>query len=279
VIIAEIDPGDGGPAEMVGYVRGMWRREESGIRIYFIYGRVTPAWRRKGIGAAVLGWMERRMGAIAAGHPADEEKRYECYAEQGEVGFIALLEKAGYHVERYMFDMVRPDLENIPDFPLPEGLEVRPVQPEHYRAIWDADAEAFRDHWGYIPPSEEDYQGWLVDPNLFQPELWQVAWDLATNQVAGQVRTFINHEQNRVFNRKRGYTEFISVGRPWRRRGLARALIARSLQAQKAAGMTESALGVDAENISGALRVYEDCGFEVEKRAALYQKEITAVSD
>ena len=168
--------------------------------------------------------------------------------------------------------MVRPDLENIPNFPIPEGLEVRQVLPEHYRAIWDADNEAFRDHWGYSEPSEQDYQAWLVDKTTFQPELWQIAWDIETNQVAGQVKTFIDHEQNKLYDRKRGWTEMISVRRPFRRRGLARALIARSLQAQKQAGMTESALGVDSENLSGATRIYEDCGFRVMKTETIYRK-------
>ena len=106
----------------------------------------------------------------------------------------------------------------------------------------------------------------------FQPELWQVAWDVATNQVAGQVRTFIDHEQNKLYDRRRGYTESISVRRPFRRRGLARALIALSLRAQRQAGMTESALGVDSENLSGAIKVYEDCGFRVTKKTTIYRK-------
>ena len=194
------------------------------------------------------------------------------FAEQGETDLAALLEKNGYQPERYGLDMVRPDLENIPDIPLPDGLEVRPVLPEHYRAIFDADTEAFRDHWGFTEPTEQDYQAWLADTTTFQPELWQVAWDVATNQIAGQVRTYIDHEQNKLYHRQRGWTEFISVRRPFRRRGLARALIARSLRAQKQAGMTESALGVDADNLSGATRVYEDCGFRVVKRTTIYRK-------
>ena len=62
--------------------------------------------------------------------------------------------------------------------------------------------------------------------------------------------------------------------RPWRRKGLARALIVRSLRLQKDCGMTESALGADSENISGATGVYEDCRFRVTKRNMLYRKPI-----
>jgi mycothiol synthase len=216
--------------------------------------------------------MEGRLREIATAHPTEVEKYFLSVAAQGETGLAALLEKTGYQPVRYGFEMVRPDLESIPNFPLPEGLEVRPALPEHYRANWEADTEAFRDHWVFIEPSEEDYQGWLVDTTTFQPELWQVAWDIATNQVAGQVRTYIDHEQNKLYYRLRGYTEFISVRRPFRRRGLARALIAQSLRAQKQAGMTESALGVDSENLSGATKVYEDCGFRVVKRTTVYRK-------
>ena len=272
LIFAEVDPGDGREPEVIGYSRGTWRVEGTGEYRYMFFGRIVPGWRRKGIGGAMLRWMEGRLQEIAAGHPPEVEKFFLSLVAQGETGLAAMLEKRGYGPVRYGFEMVRPDLEDIPDFPLPEGFEVRPALPEHYRAIWDADTEAFRDHWGFVEPSEEDYQAWLVDETFFQPELWQVAWDVAANQVAGQVRTFIDHEQNKLYDRRRGYTEFISVRRPYRRRGLARALIARSLRAQKEAGMTESALSVDSENLSGATRVYEDCGFKVMKRMTVYRK-------
>jgi len=88
----------------------------------------------------------------------------------------------------------------------------------------------------------------------------------------GHVLTYIHHDENKQFDRKRGYTEWIGVARPWRRRGVARALISRSLQAQKAAGMTESALVVDGDNPNEATRLYESCGFQVVKKDTLYRK-------
>jgi GNAT superfamily N-acetyltransferase len=278
MIFAEVDPGDGREPDVIGYSRGTWRMEESsGECRYMFFGRILPAWRRKGIGHTMLGWMEDRLREIAAGHPAQVEKYFKSIAAQGETSLAAMLEKAGYQPVRYWFEMVRPDLENIPNYPLPEGLEVRPALPEHYRAIWEADNEASRDHWGFTEPSEEDYQAWLTDKTTFQPQLWQIAWDIATNQVAGQVKTYIDHEQNKLYDRQRGWTESISVRRPFRRRGLARALIAGSLQIQKQEGMTESALGVDSENLSGATRVYEDCGFRIAKRTTFYRKPLITI--
>jgi ribosomal protein S18 acetylase RimI-like enzyme len=100
--------------------------------------------------------------------------------------------------------------------------------------------------------------------------LWRIAWD--GGEVAGQVRAYINAEENEQFGRKRGYTEHISVRRPWRRRGLARALIAASFPLLRERGMTEAALGVDTENVSGALRVYEACGFKPISRSTSYRR-------
>jgi ribosomal protein S18 acetylase RimI-like enzyme len=90
--------------------------------------------------------------------------------------------------------------------------------------------------------------------------------------VAGHVLTYIDHTQNAKFDRRRGYTEGIGVDRAWRRRGLARALIARSLQAQRAEGMTESALVADGDSQSRVTRLYESCGFQVVKSDAIFRK-------
>lgn len=93
--------------------------------------------------------------------------------------------------------------------------------------------------------------------------------------MAGQVKAFVDESYNKLHGRKRGWTEFISVGEPWRKRGLARALIAKSLQAQAAIGMQNSGLGVDGENLDGATRVYAACGFVVTKRNFVYRKRLT----
>jgi len=168
--------------------------------------------------------------------------------------------------------MVRPDLEDQHDAPLPEGLEIREVRPEQMRAIWDAEKEAFRDHWGMGTPSEEDYEEFLTDPMTTDTSLWRVAWD--GDQVAGQVRSFVNEEENRAYGRKRGWVENISVRRPWRHRGLARALMAASFPLLRARGMTEGALGVDTENPSGALRIYESMGFRAVSKGTTFRKRV-----
>lgn len=261
----------------IGYGRVWWMLAADGSWLGGVDGFLLPAWRGHGIGRAMLCMAEARLQEISdalviSGELGESTPRvYDQWVFDTEVEKTALLEAAGYQVARVGQTMVRPDLERLPDASLPAGVEVRPVQPGHVRAIWDASQEAFRDHWGYVPPSEQEYQGWLESPE-FDPSLWQVAWD--GDQVAGSVLTFINSQENREYNRKRGYTEGISVRRPWRQQGLARALLVRALHAIKARGMQEAALSVDSQNLNGAFRLYESLGFSLVKRLICYRKPI-----
>jgi GNAT superfamily N-acetyltransferase len=257
--------------EMIGYSRGWWQDESFTGRLYVHNGFLVPEWRRQGIGHTMLHWMEERLREIAATHPKKITKFFQVNVSQFQKGTAIMLERSGYQPTRYFYEMVRPTLDDIPDFPLPDGLEIRAVLPDHYRAIWKSVDETSQDEWGYKKPTENDYQEWMSSPQ-FQPNLWQVAWDIATNQIVGQVLTFIHWDENKQFKRKRGYTEGIGVDRSWRRRGLARALISRSLHAQKAAGMTESALVADSESISGVTKLYESCGFKIVKCDTIYRK-------
>ena len=236
-----------------------------------------PQWRGLGIAGSALRWLEARARVIAFTVAAQEEPRPKVFGQfttQFETAQAQLLAGNGYAPVRYFHEMLRPTLTEITPFPLPAGVALRPVLPTHYRAIWDASNEAMRDHWSMSAPIEAYYQAWLNDPLVFQPHLWQIAWDEATNAVVGQVRTYVFAAQNEKFQRLRGYTEFISVHLAWRRCGLARALIAQSLRTQAALGLTESALEVDSENLSGATRLYQDCGFHVMKTGTVWRKGI-----
>jgi ribosomal protein S18 acetylase RimI-like enzyme len=272
LIFAEVD------GTVAGYGRVTWEQEGDGTRLYDVSGAVRPEWRRRGIGGAMLRWQERRLREIAAGHPEDGPRYFQGWASETQVAKAALLTGTGYAPAAYFAEMLRPGLENIPDAPLPEGIEMRPVLPEHYRLIWEADKEACADHWGVTAEefSDEAYERWLHHPVIFQPALWRIAWD--GEEVVGQVKSFIDPDENEEYGRRRGYTEFISVRRPWRRRGIARALLCLSLHAIKERGMEEANLGVHTDNPNGAFRLYESVGFRTVKMHMVYRKPMQAES-
>ncbi|MFL5733193.1 MAG: GNAT family N-acetyltransferase [Chloroflexia bacterium] len=267
MVIVEVD------GKPVGHKRVEWWVEHDGTRIYFHDGQILPEWRGRGLGRALIRHSEQRLREIAReeDHPREPAPLFDVGVNDIRKGLVELVKSEGYEPTRYFFDMVRPNLEDIPDVLLPEGIQVRPVRPEDYRAIWEADDEAFRDHWGSSEQDEQDFVRWQNN-QYFQPDIWQVAWD--GDQVVGMVCNFILPEENERFGRLRGYTENISVRRPWRKRGVARALIARSFQVIKERGMREAALSVDAENASGALRLYESLGFRVVKSGTSYRKPV-----
>jgi ribosomal protein S18 acetylase RimI-like enzyme len=271
VLLAEVD------GTLIGYGKVHWIDDNDGGRNFAHWGAVHPAWRRRGLGRAILRANQRRLREIAASQePLDGlVRRFDSWASETQLGAIALLESEGFTTARYFFEMLRPGLDagEIVEFPLPEGLEVRPVLPEHHPAIWAADVEAFADHWGSIPSSEEAFRRFFSGPD-FQPELWRVAWD--GDEVAGQVNNMVMRELNAQTGSRRGLLAGVSVRRPWRGRGLARALVSQSLVAFRGIGMTDAVLGVDADNPTGALGVYEANGFVVHQRERAFRKPFDA---
>ena len=265
MIFVEID------GNVVGYGRCWWNDiKEDGIR-YSFFANLLPQWRGHGIRRTMVHHLQQRIRTISQDHPAEQPKFFNSWANQGQVTWHQLLQEEGFKAVRYGFDMVRPHLNEIPDVAMPEGIEVHTGNADNWRPIWEGAREAFRDHWGMPEWPEESFVAWPKYPT-FQPELWQIAWD--GDEVAGGVLNFIDEAENKEHDRLRGYTETIFVRRPWRRRGVAKALITRSFQVLKDAGMEEAALGVDAENPTGALQLYRSLGFKEVKRGVTFRKSL-----
>ena len=261
VVLAVVDDAVVGEA-------GVTRRLRGGRPTYDLYGHIDPEFRRRGIGRAMLHQNLRRVAErVASGEDGTLSYQLRGFADEGEVGHRALLEAEGFTPARWFFLMRRPTLDDIPDLPLPEGIEIRPVLPDHHRAIFDAELEAFQDHWQPHDPSEAEFTSLFARSDL-DTDLWIVAWD--GEAIAGVVQNWIWREENRQLGLERGWLEHISVRRPWRRRGLGRAITAAALRRLRDAGMTDAMLGVDADNPTGALGLYQSLGFEVDQRATAF---------
>lgn len=256
--------------QLIGYNHVRWLDLEDGSRAYRHSGYLLPTWRGQGVGRAMVRAGEHRLRTIATMQQHNGARFLEAVAYNTQPRAEELFLSEGYTPARHFFDMVRPLADAVPAAPLPPGLEVRPVEPAHYRPIWVAMREAFAGGWGNPLFGEADYTRWQTDAE-FQPERWQVAWD--GEQIAGMVLNFIDHDDNTRHARQRGHTEDISVRQPWRRRGLARALILRSLALLQAAGLTEAALTVDADNFP-ALELYEHLDYRPVRRFTGYRKDL-----
>jgi mycothiol synthase len=262
IVVAEIDGRVVGNSVVDRVMR-------DGVATYEMSGFVHPDVRRRGLGRTLLRENLRRATERAAAEPPGQAAVARVHAEETETGHRALLDSHGFEAVRWFFLMSRSTGGEIPNAPLPDGLELRPVTPDQHRAIFDAEAEAFRDHWASREWTDEDFRLTFTRDEV-DTDLWVVAWD--GDEVAAVVENWIWAAENAELGVARGWLERISVRRPWRRRGVGRAITAESLRRLARAGMTEAILGVDADSPTGALGLYEGLGFEVEQRSQVYRR-------
>jgi mycothiol synthase len=262
---------------VVAQGRVQWVDTTDGMREYRVHGYVHPEWRRRGIGRALHRANIARAHEISREQPTDRPETLGLWTNEKSVGAVALAESEGFERARWFFEMERPGIDReLPEVPpLPDGVEVRPVGRDEAWQLWQADVEAFQDHWGGFDSSQESFQRWLASPE-FRPELYVIAWK--GDEIAAGVLNAVYPEENAALGLRRGWLESVFTRRPWRKRGLARALIARSLHVLAAEGLDVAALGVDADNPSGALGLYESFGFAVSERGSAWRRPMEATS-
>ena len=250
----------------------------AGKVVHWIETWVRQDRRRQGIGRALLRWAEEHVADLVARREAREPDLPHVLGfgvlESIPAAMAFAAAAPGYARIRYGFQMRRPLDEPILDAELPAGIELRPVREEDHRRIWDADIEAFRDHWEPRDRDETDYEATFSYPDL-DTSLWRVAWD--GNEVVGIVMNAIFREENAKIGVDLGWLEHVSVRKAWRGRGIAKALITSSLRAHRERGVAIAALGVDGENLTGALRLYEGLGFRRHETWITYRKPLTDV--
>ena len=250
-----------------------WADTSYGERHFNSLGAVHPRWRRKGIGGAMMDRNERRLRQIAAGLRFDARPMFTTWMQDGDAGAIELARRRGYRHVRVYHHMVRHDLRDIDVPPLPSGLVVRPLRRSELPAYWAGLCEAFRDHFGSWDESDAAYRSWIEGP-LFDLDLQLVAFD--GDVIAGGIHAAIDPVENAARGYRRGWTEPIFTRRPWRRRGLASALLGRTLLALRERGMTSAQLHVDAENANQALSLYGRHGFSVRSSSSEWHKPLEA---
>ncbi len=275
VLIAEINE------RMAGYGRVHWHQlEASGDCIYSMEWWIRPECQGKSLGKAFFVHCKQRLRQIARHHtddqpdrlPASSPKRlFEVDIRRVQPELVSLLEEDGFKAIRWYAQMTCSDLQNVPEFPMPAGLEIRPARPEHYHQVWEGMLDGFHDDPDYSEPTEEAYTGWLHSAQ-FQPDLWQIGWD--GDQIAGMVLNYVTHDLHSPARTKIAWTEDICVGPRWRRRGLARALLAKSMLMFRSLGFTQTSLGVDLNNLQRAPQLYESMGYQMVSRGARYQKPV-----
>jgi mycothiol synthase len=229
-------------------------RDELGMFV----GIVAPGAKGRGLGAALADLGESRVRAAGVA-------RAQTWTLAPDSAARELFQDRGYREVRRFYGMAIELAEPPPALVLPDGLEVDDFRTADARAFHAAMGEAFEDHWEHHPtPFEQWWEEKQRAPG-FDPTLWFVVRD--GDEIAATVRNDPEREGG-------GYVGALGVRRRWRGRGLGRALLLHTFGEFHRRGVNRVTLGVDAESLTGATRLYESVGMEVESETVVFEREL-----
>jgi mycothiol synthase len=217
----------------------------------------------EGVAAVLIDELEVRAeaGLVPGG-------RIKAYVPERDKVLAALLPARGYDVVRHSFRM-EIDLDSEPAEPVwPEGISVRAFRRgEDDRRVYEVQEETFADQFEAEPMSYEEWRHWSFG-QTFDPDLWFLAED------ASELAGILIARPERGGDDTVGWISVLGVKRPWRRRGLGRALLLHAFRELRARGKLRAGLGVDGSNPTGAVRLYEAVGMEVARRNDHWEKRL-----
>lgn len=247
---------------VVGYAELL---DELGQCLFVMNGNVHPDFKGRGTGTTLLRAVEKRARAVMQHAEPGLRAAILTTINRNEPDGVALHQNEGYLPIRYHWRMQIDLTEPPPQPSLSPGIEIRPfLQEEHARAVWQAHNESFRDHPGSFEWTFEDWQQHCFNDPEYDPSLWAVAWD--GSEVAGYS---INRHRMGI-----GWIRTLGVRRPWRKRGIGEALLLHSFAEYYRRGMRTIGLGVNANNPTGATRLYQKLGMYPASEFVTYEKEL-----
>lgn len=229
---------------------------------------VHPDYRSQGIGTHLLRYCDESYVERVAGQIEAETPLYiQRWTPESKTDAIELLQREGYKQVRTFYTMRINFDAPLESVVMPDGFIVKPFNPETDAfKVYEAQQEAFRDHWGH--DADYPYEDWrtrITDP-VFDASLWFIAY--AGDEVAGVSLCNVWGEDIPDL----GWVGTLGVRRPYRKHGLATALLKHSFYEFQQRGFKKVGLGVDASNPTGAVALYERAGMHVHKRGLSFRK-------
>ena len=234
-------------------------------------GGVHPAYRGRGLGGELLAWAERTAVPLHQDRHPGRPLALSSGCLSRNAGAVALHEARGYRPLRWFHSMFRDLSAPLPQLAVPAGVRLvgyTPDMAEHARLVRN---ESFRDHWGSTQTSADGWTHFLAH-GAFRPGLSFLAYE--GPEPLGML---ISHEYD-AYRDQTGLRDLhiaiVGTRAEGRKRGIATALLATALSAARAEHYDQASLRVDAESLTGAVRLYERVGFTVDNTWTAYQKHL-----
>jgi mycothiol synthase len=233
--------------------------------IYEILGNAHPEFKGRGIGTTLLRSAETRARTRMKSAKPDVRVILKTTISKNDAEGVALHQNEGYLPVKYHWRMEITLNAPPPAAVFPAGIEIRPfVKEEHDVVIWQANNEAFHEYPGHHDSTLEEWRRYRYDDPEYDPSLWAVAWD--GNEIAGYS---INRYRTGI-----GWIRTLGVRPRWRKRGLGEALLFHSFGEYYRRGMRIIGLGVNANNPTGATRLYQRVGMHAASEHISFEKEL-----
>lgn len=260
--------------ELVGY--GQLRVGDllaGGLAKASIGGGVHPAHRGQGIGRRIMDRLEPRAVALAAERHPGSPLALDLWVGPDGSSAARLAAARGYAPVRYFTDMC---VELGGEGNDPEGAERAADDPRIQEfgdvlteAVRRAHNEAFADHWGSVPRSEEKWADQMASRS-FRPALSKVVLSADSSlEPAERVDAYALCNEWAPGDL---YVSLVGTRRRARRRGLAALLLGEVVRSAARSGYRKVGLTVDSESPTGAGRIYERVGFEPLRTSTVYQR-------
>jgi len=244
----------------------------------FVWARVHPAYRGQGFGTLLTAWAEARIRERLPEAPAEARVTALCQNIATHQAATTLLADLGYAHTRSFYTMKIEMTEPPPVPQWPTGVTVRTMVPgQDELALYRAKDETFRDHWGYVAGDfDEAFANWLhhlQHNQLHDPTLYF----MAVAQAASGSEEIVGYafcEPTTTDDPGMAWVDSLGVRRPWRRQGVALAMLHQLFGEFYRRGINKVGLGVDASSLTGATQLYERAGMHVFRQYNSYEKEL-----